>query len=127
MPMAWRTRIALGVGCVLVAIVLSGALGMSPPVAVVVERGPLFFSPAWIRLRVRVDQDAANRAVFVAIVSDGYTTSSYETLDGERAPVTRWREYKSVPAGVYTVRVTVDRGAERPWRASAGFLVLGRS
>lgn len=92
---------------------------------VIVEGGHVRAAPAWIRLRVQVAPDPLNRWLTVAIVSDGFGRSSLEQLDGARAPRTRWVEYPDVPAGVYTVQAIVARPPQRPWRAHAGFQVVG--
>jgi len=96
------------------------------PVTVTVESGYFVFEPAWIRLRVRVEPEAENRGLTVALHGDDYDTSSYEQLDGDHAPRTRWVTFKDVPAGVYTVTAIVERAEGRPWRATAGVTVMGR-
>lgn len=115
-------------GILLILAVACGVAAVTTQrLSVVVERGHIHQAPAWIRLRVRVAPDPANRTLILRAESpDGFARRSDESLEGSRAAKTRWVEWGDVPAGTYTVQATVERGAERPWRASAGFIVLGR-
>src|SRR3990167_4997924 len=73
------------------------------------------FEPGVVRVRVRVVPHAVNRGVTVAAISEGFTRSSYEQLDGLQAPITRWIEWRDVPAGEYDViaHLSPARAAER--------------
>lgn len=93
---------------------------------IVVEGGRVQMEPAWIRLRIRVEPDALNRALTVALIGDGFETSSLEQLEGDRARITRWIEYKDVPAGVYAVVAEVYRPPEQAWHAEAEVTVISR-
>ena len=93
---------------------------------IVVESGTYQFAPATVRLRIRVEPDAANRALAVGLISDGYETSSLEQLSGAQAPITRWVEYHDIPAGVYAVVATVHRPDADPWRAATAVTVVGQ-
>lgn len=68
---------------------------------IAVENARIQFEPGYVRLRIRVEPDPQNRALAVGIVSDGFSTSSLEELDGDRARITRWMSYPDVPAGEY--------------------------
>lgn len=116
--MASSTLVVLGV--------VLGVAAAASPVRVAVVSGNFLSEPAFVRLRVRVEPDAANRVLTTEIESDDFSTSSDEDLRHGTRP-SRWVDFKNVPAGVYTARATVTRGAERPWRATAGFTVLGPS
>ena len=113
-------RLWLGVVCLMLM-----GLAPGPPLTVVVEGGHFKSEPAYVRLRIRVEPDPDNRGLWVSAVSDDFATSSYKQLARDSAP-TRWVIWKDIPAGVYTVVAVVERGADRPWRASAGFQVIGR-
>lgn len=95
-------------------------------VRIAVESGYYLSEPAYIRLRVTVQPDPANRGLTVAAVSANFETSSYEQLDGASAPRTRWRDWRDIPAGEYVVVADVDRSPQRPWRATTRFTVVGR-
>lgn len=98
----------------------------SSGVAVVVENGRFAREPAWIRVRVRVDRDSANRGLTVAALSEGFERHSYEQLDGMLARRTRWVEWPDVPAGEYLVVAVVNRGALPVWRATARINVIAQ-
>ena len=93
---------------------------------IAVEGGYYQMEPAWIRVRVSVDPDAANRGLLVAAISDGFETSSYEQLEGTASPLTRWKTFKDVPAGTYALIARVDRGHALTWYARTSVTVIGR-
>jgi len=95
-------------------------------VRVTVEGAIMQFEPASVRLRIRVEPDAENRALTVAVLSEGYERSSLEQLDGADAPISRWITYKGIPAGDYEAVAVVYRPNADNWRAAAVFKVLGR-
>lgn len=95
-------------------------------VRVTVESGYFQYEPATIRLKVRVEPDVLNRALSIAIYSDDYERGSLEELNGADAPITRWIEYRAVPAGEYAAVAVLHRPADRPVRTSAPFMVLGQ-
>lgn len=117
--------VALRVAVLLLA-VGSVLCASEPGMAVVVENGHFAREPAWIRVRVRVDRDSANRGLTVAALSEGFERHSYEQLDGLLAPRTRWVEWPDVPAGEYLVVAVVNRGALPVWRATARINVIAR-
>jgi hypothetical protein len=91
-----------------------------------VESGRMSFEPAFIRLRIRVEPDAANRALAVGIVGAEFETSSLEQLAGAGAPKTRWREFKGVPAGEYQAVASVQRADGSQTTVTDRLIVLGR-
>lgn len=116
---------ALRVGILLV---MAGSVlcASESSLAVVVEGGHFFREPAWIRVRIRVERDTANRGLTVAALSEGFERHSYEQLDGTIARRTRWVEWPDVPAGEYLVVAQVHRGPLPPWRATTRFTVIAR-
>lgn len=106
--------------------ILLAAWTGEPRVRVIVEGGHFKAAPAWVRLRVMVERDAANRWLITEMDSGAFYRRSDEQLDGASAPRTRWVEWRDVPAGVYTVHALVERDGDRPARATAGFTVLDR-
>lgn len=91
-----------------------------------VEGHQIQLEPGYIRLRIRVEPDPANRALAVGIVGPDFETSSLEQLEGDRAPITRWREFKDIPAGDYQVLSEVYRPSADNWYASTRVLILSR-
>lgn len=98
---------------------------LDPPLRIRVVSGSIVAAPAYVRLRVSVQPDAANRWLIVQIDSGEYLRASGAELDGERAPRTHVIDYRDVPAGEYIATATVDRGRARRWVVSVPFLVVG--
>ena len=94
-------------------------------VRIVIESSLTQFEPAFVRLRIRVEPDPANRALILALISDGFETSSLEQLAGSSAPITRWWQVKGVPAGEYQIVAEVYRPSAKNWRAQQALTVLG--
>lgn len=88
--------------------------------------GGLQFEPATIRLRVRVEPDAANRGLAVGVLSPAFESSSWEDLPGTNARITRWFTYTGLPAGEYTAVAEVVRPGEDHWQTETRFQVLSR-
>jgi len=93
---------------------------------ITVESGRILFEPAYIRLRVRVEPDPQNRALAMGIVGDSFETSSLEQLEGDRARITRWVDYKDVPAGDYTAVAQLLRVDGTTETVRDSFQVIGR-
>ena len=104
----------------------SAFIAADDPVEITVEGGRMSLEPAWIRMRVRVERDPANRGLTVSAASEEFFTSSYEELHGATARRTRWVEFKHVPAGEYLLLAIVDRSPEETWRAATTFVVIAR-
>lgn len=98
----------------------------SPQVAVVVEHGAIFTAPATVRLRVTVQHHPANRGLWVAVEATGYSSAHFEDLTDGNYPVTRWVEFKDLPAGEYLVWVHVDRAKAPTVRATSQFTIVGQ-
>ena len=93
---------------------------------VTVEGGRIQFEPATVRLRVRVEPDPQNRALTVGIDSADFSTSSLEQLEGDRAPITRWRTFTGIPAGEYEAIAELYRAPNESVLARDRLTVLGR-
>ena len=97
------------------------------PVSIAVEGARYQYEPATVRLRVRVEPNAANRELDVALWSGGERAyGSRGQLDGEKASITRWVAYKDVQAGEYIATATVFRQGAEPVQGRSKLTVLGR-
>ena len=76
------------------------------------------FAPADLRVRASVPADDGNRAVEISAESHNFYSSSEIQLDGDRGQRTTMVEFRSVPVGLYSVRVIV-KGASGKEIASA--------
>ncbi len=65
------------------------------------------FAPATLRITVRVDPNADNRAFELIADSGAFFRSSVVTLEGERGPKTSTFEFRGLPAGDYEIRGTL--------------------
>lgn len=65
------------------------------------------FAPADLQVRASVPADDGNRAVEIIAESHSFYSSSVIQLDGDKAPTTTTVEFRSVPVGLYSVRVVV--------------------
>lgn len=101
-PMNWLRACPL-VLIVAAIYVLLIAVRDDAKLRIAVEGAQIQFEPASVRLRIRVEPDPANRALAVGVVGPDFETSSLEQLEGDRAPITRWRTFTNVPAGEYEV------------------------
>ena len=95
--------------------VLLLALGATGPKAqepVRIAASPTFaFAPALLRVRVRVEPNAANRTLTITADSDGYYRSSLIELEGDTSEKTFFVEFKRVPAGQYQLSAVVRNGS----------------
>jgi hypothetical protein len=82
-------------------------------------------APAYVRSLIRVVPNAENRVMRVAIDSDGYFRSSEFQLEGDKAPVSHWIDFKDVPAGHYQLTVEVIGSTGTRVTRHADFQVLG--
>jgi hypothetical protein len=83
--------------------------------------------PALVEVTVRIPPSPDNRRLSVTIDAEDYYTSSTTELDGERAPAMRVFSYRSLPAGHYTVTVTLEKRPGHSTIAEYNFRVLGRA
>ena len=68
------------------------------------------FAPAFLRVRVSVEPNAANRSLTIIANSEGYYRSSLIQLEGETSARTFFVELKQVPAGEYKLSAVVSNG-----------------
>ena len=62
------------------------------------------FAPATVRVRVRLDPSADNRALEIVADSAEFYRSSLIQLEGERAPRVVTLDFRSLPEGDYEIR-----------------------
>lgn len=65
------------------------------------------FAPADLQVRASIPADEDNRAIEIIAESHNFYSSSEIQLDGDKAPTTATVEFRSVPVGLYSVRVVV--------------------
>ena len=114
----WATRIVAGntmksaawLGAALM--VVSAPLGAGERLVLKVSPA-VSFAPANLVVRATIEADAANRGVQVSAESVDFYRSSEIELDGENAPRTNTFEFRSLPPGVYEVRVNLLGGDGR--------------
>jgi hypothetical protein len=101
---------AWSVACLVPLLVCQPILGAAADDVLSVEASPpLSPAPGLVRLLVRVERDAANRSLVVEMNSLALFRSSLITLEGESAQAAHWLEFDSLPAGLYTVTVSLHR------------------
>lgn len=71
------------------------------------------FAPATLRIQVRLERDADNRALEVAADSGDFYRRSVIELGGDSAPRVIVVEFRSVPGGHYEIRSALTDGAGR--------------
>ena len=69
------------------------------------------FAPATLRIQIRLERDADNRALEVTADSGDFHRSSVIELDGDSAPRLVIVEFRSVPGGQYEIRGALRDGA----------------
>ena len=101
------TRVMMTV--LLLALAATGPKAQEP---VRIAASPTFaFAPALLRVRVRVEPNAANRTLTITADSDGYYRSSLMELEGDTSEKTFFVEFKRVPAGQYQLSAVVRNGS----------------
>ena len=116
----------------LFAITMAMALSWSTP-TFVADESPLEVtvyprtcgSPCTIRVTVRIERHASNRAFVLELDSWSYFRSSVIPLDGHDAARIHEREFESLPAGTYEVRVTLMRSPQQRIHRSESVKVVG--
>ena len=76
-----------------------------------------------VQLLIRLERDAANRALVVEVDSEDLFRSSLVSLDGAGSPAVHWLRFGSLPAGDYDVTVTVYRNDQSSSIARSEFIV----
>ena len=100
----------------------------SSPAREIVEirvRGHYFSAPATVPITVAVEPGAQNRMLIVEADSEDYFRSSGVELAGENEKRLHSVEFKSLPAGEYTIRAEVRSKTEVLGSAVGGLVVTG--
>lgn len=112
-----------------VALVVLGALSApQSPAKEVVEikmRGYFYVAPATVPITVAVEPGTENRMLIVEVDSEDYFRSSGVELDGEKEKRLHSVEFRSLPAGHYTLRAQVLSKRDVLGTASGELIVTG--
>ena len=85
------------------------------------------FAPADLQVRASIPQDEENRALQIIAESHNFYSSSEIQLDGEKAPTSTTVEFRSVPVGLYSVKVVVKgTGGKELGSARTAVNIVGR-
>jgi hypothetical protein len=85
------------------------------------------FAPADLQVRASVPADGDNRALEIIAQSHNFYSSSEIQLDGDKAPTSTTVEFRSVPVGLYSVRVVVKgSGGKEIGSARTEVNIVGR-
>lgn len=87
--------------------------------------GYYFAAPATVPITVAVEPGAQNRLLVVEVDSDDYFRSSGVELDGDKEKRLHSVEFKSLPAGEYTLRAQVLSKSDVLGVATGGLVVTG--
>jgi hypothetical protein len=79
--------------------------------------------PGAVQLLIRLERDAANRALVVEVDSQDLFRSSLVSLEGAASPAVHWLRFGSLPAGDYDVTVTLYRNDQSSSIARSEFIV----
>jgi hypothetical protein len=85
---------------------------------------PVGPEPGLVRLLIRVDRAAGNRRLVVELNSTAMFRSSLITMEGESAPTIYHMEFDELPAGSYSVGVTLHREDGTTSSAADTFTVI---
>ena len=111
------------------AFITVGAMTTPPsPAREIVEirvRGHYFSAPATVPITVAVEPGAQNRMLVVEADSEDYFRSSGVELAGENEKRLHSVEFKSLPAGEYTIRAEVRSKSDVLGSAVGGLVVTG--
>ena len=111
------------------AFITIGAMTTPPsPAREIVEirvRGHYFSAPATVPITVAVEPGAQNRMLIVEADSEDYFRSSGVELAGENEKRLHSVEFKSLPAGEYTIRAEVRSKTDVLGSAVGGLVVTG--
>ena len=114
---------------VTIGLVVLGALSVpQSPAKEIVEikvHGYYFAAPATVPITVAVEPAERNRILVVEVDSDDYFRSSAVELDGEKEKRLHSVEFKSLPAGEYTLRAEVRSKTDVLGTATGGLVVTG--
>ena len=110
-------------------LVVLGALSVPhSPAKEIVEikvHGYYFAAPATVPMTIAVEPGEKNRVLVVEVDSDSYFRSSGVELDGEKEKRLHSLEFRSLPAGEYTLRAEVRSKTGVLGTATGGLVVTG--
>lgn len=124
----WRSTILIGATAAVISlcgVASAGTDAEDEGIVSVWAYPPVSSEPGWIELVIRFHRDDANRALLVEVDSLDLFRSSLISLDGDSAPAIHWLHFTSLPAGRYTVRVTLHRDGQSVSTATNAFIVDG--
>ena len=81
-------------------------------------------SPCTIRVIIRAQPHESNRALVLELDSPAYFRSSEISLEGSNAALIHEREFESLPAGPYEVRVLLKRSSRDSLRDRSSVAVM---
>ena len=114
---------------VTIGLFVLGALSVpQSPAKEIVEikvHGYYFAAPATVPITVAVEPAEKNRILVVEVDSDDYFRSSAVELDGEKEKRLHSVEFRSLPAGEYTLRAQVRSKTDVLGTATGGLVVTG--
>lgn len=114
---AWLLVVAAG---------LSSA-ALAPARVVIVNAPNVSFDDQQIVIQVRVEPHEENRGLTLAALEGGVVVrSSYEQLDGDKAPRTRWVRWGQLPAGRILLVAALSASNKEIARATRQIRVLSR-
>ena len=87
--------------------------------------GYYFAAPATVPMTIAVEPGEENRVLVVEVDSDSYFRSSGVELDGEKEKRLHSLEFRSLPAGEYTLRAEVRSKTGVLGTATGGLVVTG--
>lgn len=110
---------------IIMAVLIHMAVIAADPAPITITASPRFgTSPQWVKVKVRVEPHADNRILCVGYVGTR-DRESCEELQGDRAAITHWVDYKDLPGGRYTVYGRVVGVKGRDFVATAEVCVQG--
>lgn len=118
-------RTAIGAAALIIIGAISAPRSPAKELVEIRVRGHYFAAPATVPITVAVEPGAQNRLLVVEADSDDYFRSSAIELDGENEKRLHSVEFKSLPAGHYTLRAQVRSKSEVLGTAVGGLVVTG--
>lgn len=113
--------------CVLLSVLALGATmpGSAAGVVDITLGGGYFSEPATVRLTVAVEQNAANRTLWIEADGEGMYAASEIQLNGASEKRLHQVRFKSLVAGQYTLRAQVRSSSGVRGMASREIVVIG--
>ncbi len=112
-----------------IGLIVLGAFAVpQSPAKEIVEikvHGYYFAAPATVPITIAVEPGENNRILVVEVDSENYFRSSGVELDGEKEKRLHSLEFRSLPAGEYTLRAQVRSKTDVLGTATGGLVVTG--